>query len=300
MREAFELLERVTNEITGYEADFGLFGELWFRGQADATWALVPGVLRDRFTSSAASKLKPLRAGSQSNPVMDGRIAEQELNSRFRRQGLRHLSSSSSFAQIYVHGQHHGLPTRLLDWTTNPCTALFFASQPPDDRDGAIFLLNPFGWYYYDFYDVDGKKIRRSVITPVQDDDEAFVAQAKYLFKERTPPFATVADGPDASMVQNFEQAYNQPPPPRTLAGVLPVAPFLHDERMAAQYSCFTFHPPDAGDITSFARTIMVPAGLKRELRTTLRTLGVTRATLFGGIDGLATSILDLLAEDIS
>ncbi len=39
-------------------------------------------------------------------------------------------------------GRHHGLPTRLLDWSWNPLVACYFACVSNGDRDGSLWYIN--------------------------------------------------------------------------------------------------------------------------------------------------------------
>jgi hypothetical protein len=98
-------------------------GKLWFRGVASADYKLVPGLIwRDHMKQEGSyvhNFLVAFRAYVDYVP--------------------------ESAWDVYGLMQHHGLPTRLLDWTPSPLHALFFALTQDTalDDDRVVWVLPP-------------------------------------------------------------------------------------------------------------------------------------------------------------
>lgn len=93
----------------------------WFRGHRVGSWLLEPGLLR--------SKMNLTR--------------EHAIFSEFyTRAGSLIPHHYSSWQKLYLM-QHNGIPTRLLDWSTNLNVALFFALNG-ECQNPRIWFLNPF------------------------------------------------------------------------------------------------------------------------------------------------------------
>lgn len=73
-------------------------------------------------------------------PIAELLTREQNMLAKFKTVGAYLLPSrpSDDWGWLSV-GQHYGLPTRLLDWSTNPLVALYFAVQGRHSDDAVLW-----------------------------------------------------------------------------------------------------------------------------------------------------------------
>jgi len=89
----------------------------FYRGQADATWELLPAILRN---------------GREEK--------EHDIYNYIMTECAQEFDGLSSHAEILSKMQHYGVPTRLLDVTNNPLVALYFACEETEN-DGVVFWM---------------------------------------------------------------------------------------------------------------------------------------------------------------
>lgn len=121
-----DLVKRVAN----------IDGPSYFRGLPNQSWGLIPTIawMKERKLNGLPVRVR--------EDVAD--VQEQFLLHRFRRHTYEERGRVLNQWEALFLARHHGLPVRLLDWTTNPLVALYFAciSEGEPTTDGAIFSFN--------------------------------------------------------------------------------------------------------------------------------------------------------------
>jgi hypothetical protein len=163
--------------------------------------------------------------------------------------------------------QHHGLPTRLLDWTFSPYVALHFLTEDTTryHLDGAVWCVD---------YRQTNRLLPRALQAQLRGEGaDVFTGELLAEVATDLPTF-------DKLTKHDF---------------VLFFEPPSLDERIVNQFALFSVMNGPRSRLDDFlarqkrgVRRLIVPAALKAEVRDKLDQANITERVLFPGLDGLS------------
>lgn len=96
------------------------------RGVSKSVYELIPSLFRNQIV-----------------PDIDIDLRESNMMWLFKSHAIAHLQKPpKSELEWLTIAQHHGLPTRLLDWSLSPLVACFFAVCSNMNEDGAVYVYD--------------------------------------------------------------------------------------------------------------------------------------------------------------
>jgi hypothetical protein len=163
--------------------------------------------------------------------------------------------------------QHHGAPTRMLDWTRSIWVGAYMACIEYLDKDGFVWFFSP-------------GALQARIPEPARDLVRAVTsAQTAAEYRgllESAPPFIDIVARSGSTQRMNSQQS------------VATIANPVNADHMVV-----------IGELArgqDWARVLMVPAELKRPLGQQLLSMNITGKSLFPGLDGVGQSIKEMVA----
>lgn len=194
---------------------------------------------------------------------------ERHLLRNFRKYAPKGTLDSDLIWDWLAVAQHHGLPTRMLDWTYSPYIALHFVTDDLGkyNEDGAIWCMNYMKANEY----LPGPL--RSVLR--QESSLVFTGEMLESVCRGFSELERLKSSDDEFVV------FLEPP--------------SFDERIINQYALFCFMSSARAILNEWLDNhpelffrIIIPAKLKWEIRDKLDEVNITERVLFPGLDGLS------------
>ena len=257
---------------------------LWFRGQSSAYYQLLPGSLRSatRITDGYGNKIvRGLTYHSTAGDVTS--ISTERMLDEFKCRARPFVVANvnNDFEWMFL-AQHHGLPTRLLDWSTNALVALYFAASSAKIEKG------------------NGDDACEEFLDPKRSDgrDDGFAVFSinPCLINKET---IDVNEPVDAS--GDYETWKHYIDPTASSSAMLPicvVAPHI-SSRIRSQSGNFTLHGSYIQPLERLSllipliTKIFIPNTSTQTMITSLDRIGVNRSFIYPSLDSVAFDIAE-------